>query len=498
MTQSTTELRQAQTSRRDLLRVAGIGSAVAIGSGLFAGGDPASASTGSSDAFVNVKDHGARGDGSADDFTAITDAINTADANGGGIVFFPPGTYRISAQLNLGDGSDSAVSTKHHRISLVGSGKGGSPSLNFVENIGATEIIYDGDADVSAAVLSLEGPLHSVSVENLVLNANLKAGFGIRINHVTDSYFCALMTRQATAAGWILTSRNGFPPGCVYGCGNNVLIHCWSYDPGPSSHGIVFTSGVSNSKSLTGNPDAANNDVIGGCFFYPGSSGTAGFYFAGADNNTVYGAQAIPSGGSGGHSVYFEPWEGDTRFPLENAFYNIGMSQSIGGTSGSLGNTFTIFQNGDGASLPELPYINASTHLGVQVVFGKRAYRVRQVQKLSVSSPVSTTSTSFTDAAGLNMSLESLVPGSSKLRVSFTGVLAKAKNGSGEVVIALDGVPVGETRQVVAATASPVNGACETILETTAGSHKLSVQLRSTNDKAATIESGALLIEELY
>lgn len=57
--------------------------------------------------FFNVKDptYGALGDGSTDDTTKIQAALTAAAINGG-IVFFPPGTYRITANLSVGGNVD--------------------------------------------------------------------------------------------------------------------------------------------------------------------------------------------------------------------------------------------------------------------------------------------------------------------------------------------------------------------------------------------------------
>jgi len=49
------------------------------------------------DLFINVKDYGALGNGSADDYAEIAAAI--AACPRGGTVFFPPGVYRISQEL---------------------------------------------------------------------------------------------------------------------------------------------------------------------------------------------------------------------------------------------------------------------------------------------------------------------------------------------------------------------------------------------------------------
>lgn len=53
--------------------------------------------------FYNVQDpaYGATGDGSTDDTAALQAAIDAAEAAGGGIVFFPKGTYRTTAALSL-------------------------------------------------------------------------------------------------------------------------------------------------------------------------------------------------------------------------------------------------------------------------------------------------------------------------------------------------------------------------------------------------------------
>lgn len=52
----------------------------------------------SSGNFINVKDYGAKGNGTADDASAIQSALNAVRTDGG-IVFFPTGTYKISTAL---------------------------------------------------------------------------------------------------------------------------------------------------------------------------------------------------------------------------------------------------------------------------------------------------------------------------------------------------------------------------------------------------------------
>jgi hypothetical protein len=53
---------------------------------------------------VSVHDFGARGDGITDDSVALQNAVNAMASSGGGVVYFPSGTYSINSTLWLGTG----------------------------------------------------------------------------------------------------------------------------------------------------------------------------------------------------------------------------------------------------------------------------------------------------------------------------------------------------------------------------------------------------------
>lgn len=77
--------------------------------------------TGASSPFGSVFDvtaEGAVGDGTTDDVAAIQAVCDAADAAGGGVVFFPPGTYKCSTSIDL---------SQSHNVTLAGSQGLGGP-----------------------------------------------------------------------------------------------------------------------------------------------------------------------------------------------------------------------------------------------------------------------------------------------------------------------------------------------------------------------------------
>jgi hypothetical protein len=69
-------------------------------------------------ATFNVKDNNAVGDGIADDTSAIQATINLAATNGGGTVYFPPGTYKVTP-----NGATPALTIGGNNVKLLGSGR---------------------------------------------------------------------------------------------------------------------------------------------------------------------------------------------------------------------------------------------------------------------------------------------------------------------------------------------------------------------------------------
>jgi hypothetical protein len=103
----------------------------------------------------NVKAYGAMGDGSTDDTTAIQNALNACNSAGGGVVYFPKGTYLVStASLSLysnttmlGTGRGSVLTTARTSV-----GRNGLINISAQNYLRIEQLAFNIDGDGSAIV----------------------------------------------------------------------------------------------------------------------------------------------------------------------------------------------------------------------------------------------------------------------------------------------------------------------------------------------------------
>ncbi len=79
----------------------------------------------------NVKDFGAKGDG-GDDAAAIQSAVNAANAAGGGVVYFPPGTYCCGKQATYNDPDGLGIGSHDYAIAIPTGFNNAAPKIGFV------------------------------------------------------------------------------------------------------------------------------------------------------------------------------------------------------------------------------------------------------------------------------------------------------------------------------------------------------------------------------
>ncbi|KRE33294.1 glycosyl hydrolase family 28-related protein [Paenibacillus sp. Soil724D2] len=81
---------------------------------------------------INVKDNGVLGDGVTDDTTAIQTAVDIVNNGGGGIVYFPKGTYKITSPIRVFG----------NNIQIKGAGIGAT----VIKNYGTTDALNLNDS----------------------------------------------------------------------------------------------------------------------------------------------------------------------------------------------------------------------------------------------------------------------------------------------------------------------------------------------------------------
>lgn len=163
--------------------------------------------------FVSVKDFGAVGNSTTDDTTAVQNAINSLASTNGGVVFFPPGTYKLTGGIT--------VSTA---CRLVGSGRGNT-------------VLTSGGADVTVITLNGGG----ASIEHMLVMGKGNTGDTFGATHPTIN----------TGAGWV--------DGLIFDV--EVLFGSSCITIGGSDSILMDV------KALNGYAALCSNDSPGGCWF---------------------------------------------------------------------------------------------------------------------------------------------------------------------------------------------------------------------------------------
>lgn len=187
--------------------------------------------------FFNVKSsaYGAVGDGAADDTAAIQAAISAAVLSGGGVVYFPAGTYRITGHIDITS-----------NIQLLGCGPGTS-TINIDH---ATENGFRFTTGAADAVI----------VRGLRIRAS-QANSGV---HIMNDFGASLAVLDCSIGSANTTGK------CVSNDNSSsqlVMMNCLITMGGAGSYG-VFTDGFSGKVRLVGNKivspttAALNGDMV--------------------------------------------------------------------------------------------------------------------------------------------------------------------------------------------------------------------------------------------
>lgn len=162
----------------------------AFGASLIDDADAAEAqgTLGISPLVVNVKDYGAVGDGSTDDTDAIQAAINAAEgASTGGLVYFPAGDYKFTAQLTV----------EYSAVRLKGAGSGTTILTAVFAATQTTGVLYIRHRDAGT------NQLYNNSIESLTLQGDLtNTEVGIEMHYTESSSTSRTYLRDLVVTGF--------------------------------------------------------------------------------------------------------------------------------------------------------------------------------------------------------------------------------------------------------------------------------------------------------
>lgn len=260
--------------------------------------------------FAVVTDYGAQGDGVTDDLVAIHSARD-ALASTGGIVFFPPGIYRITDQIVGLPG-----------VFFQGAGAGNFLFPNQGKPMSGSQIVWGGGVAPTKAVFRFAAAddfIYATGLDGFLIDGNGEAGFAIWGSSVCNSRFKNIVSRQATNTHYRFDALDS--TATTYSNSNEMANLFWGSTG--SVNGFVL-DGVASK---------------GGCAF-----------------NTVTNVRGSFTDGDG-----FAVLKGD-----DNVFVNCAASRNAGGTGNllrlgassnaarkaAIGNWFFGFRGGGGIGVP--------------------------------------------------------------------------------------------------------------------------------------------------
>ncbi len=245
--------------------------------------------------LVSVRDFGAVGDGLTDDTVAIQNALQAHDA-----VFLPPGTYLVSAAINLaarkslfGAGQSSVVSCQSssfnaieipgyqseiRNLRIVGGdaaiklyGRDGECTQNLISDLVIsgcnTGIQLDGYNDTSK-------PCYWNNFSRVLIEQPLVNGVHLTKSGAGDTPNANRFGKVRVFSKGALTSGAGFY--IEHGSFNNSFVDCEANVNGTSAQGC-FIIGAGSNKTLLINPYAESSNLVPNVKLESGSAETSIF-----------------------------------------------------------------------------------------------------------------------------------------------------------------------------------------------------------------------------
>ena len=224
-------------------------------------------STGPTAGWVSVLTYGADNTGTVDSSVAINNAINSLPVTGGTIVF-PPGVYKITSTINIGNGSPGVVSGKQG-IVLMGLGGAHSKASQTPSTGG---VVFKWAGVPGGIMMQVQGPMGGVGLQGFMLDANTVAGYCLVTNHMFESYITDVVMQNYTNIGWDHLAYPSPISGCNIGASDNVFTRVRVHNPSvsPSTCHIIGTN-----NATFGPYNVARNEYHSCSFIAPNSTASS-------------------------------------------------------------------------------------------------------------------------------------------------------------------------------------------------------------------------------
>jgi Pectate lyase superfamily protein/Right handed beta helix region len=284
-------------SRREDTRRALLGKAALVGGGLgvvtLARSQPAAAAS-MLTGYFDVKDYGATGNGSTDDKQKIQDAITAADNAGGGVVWFPPGTYMVSGRIQCktgvwlrGAGSKSVIKATNTSNEQTVFGFG-------VNDVTISDLVIDGNRTGRTGITTLHGNVRFDGTSDSTQSQNIHVhdceireslGIGCTFINVKDA---SVMDCWVHGCGKPGTADLGDGIDCFYNCENIRYQGNLIEDTTDDAIGLN-AEGIEQDGSRHGSTHALRRVTIVGNVVAPGTEANSCFAASGAKQVVVDG-----------------------------------------------------------------------------------------------------------------------------------------------------------------------------------------------------------------
>lgn len=243
--------------------------------------------------WSDVRTFGAKGDGRTDDTAAIQRAIDHVAATSQGIVFLPPGAYKISSRLKLDRNVDlmgvgvgfgsQLIPSGTDGISITGSDWPGG--YGFRNHIKGLTIMMDQAARRTAVVID---HAYTIKLENVfVFNAGSGGGISVAdASHVTMEDVSVYCTGKGVGTGIAVRNANVnlYNPD-VEACQHGLVAQG---DEGVHVHGGHFERNAAYGIRFD---RASYNTLIGAKISSANAQGITVGFLDGSSNNTVIGSR---------------------------------------------------------------------------------------------------------------------------------------------------------------------------------------------------------------